>query len=87
MSRSVLALLLICLPAPAYAQMVPGDLLLNSFFNPDLLVHYRPDGTLVQTSGPGSGVAYAGAAILPNGDWVTTHGPPYSVSIFDGASG
>ena len=88
MSRSVLALLLTCLPAPAYAQMVPGDLLLNSFNNPDVLVHYRPDGAVVQTSGTGTGTLWIGAALLPDGNWFTTRiTPTNGVNIFDGVTG
>ena len=81
------ALLLIFLPTSAYAQVLPGDLLLNSFNTPAVLVHYRPDGTVVQTTGPGSGISWAGAAILPNGNWVTTYRSPTRVAIFDGVTG
>ncbi len=87
MRRLLLALLPISLPASAYAQMLPGDLLLNSFTNPDVLVHYRADGTIVQTSGPGTGVGWEGAGILPDGNWVTTRNNPTGVNIFDGITG
>ncbi len=88
MRQPFLALLLISLPASAYAQVQPGDLLLNSIQNPDVLVHYRPDGTVVQTSGGGTGSLWEGAAILPNGNWVTTRrNPKNGVNIFDGVTG
>ena len=88
MHHSLLPLLLIALPAPAYAQMLPGDLLLNSFDQPHALVHFRPDGTVVQTNGPGSGSGWEGAAILPNGNWVTSRRYPFQgVNIFDGVTG
>ena len=54
----------------------------------DLLVHYRPDGTVVQTSNSGTGTAWFGAAILPGGNWVTTRiGPKHGVNIFDSVTG
>ncbi|MEE8469257.1 MAG: hypothetical protein V3T22_12425, partial [Planctomycetota bacterium] len=69
------------------AQVLPGELLLNSFQNPSLLVHYRPDGTLVKT-GAGTGILWEGAAILPDGKWVTSrrNNKP-GVNIFDGVTG
>ena len=84
MCYSLLALLLISVSASAYAQVLPGDLLVNSLGGPDMLVHYRPDGTVVQTSGPGTGRFWVGAAILPNGNWVTTRrAPTDGVNIFE----
>jgi hypothetical protein len=85
--RSLLALFLISLPTTTFAQVLPGDLLLNSFANPDVLVHYRVDGTVVQTSGPGTGDGWEGAGILPDGNWVTTRRNPSGVNIFDGITG
>ena len=87
MCRPILPLLLISLPCSAYAQVPPGGLLLNSFDNPNVLVHYRPDGTVVQSTGPGTGGSWAGAAILPDGNWVTTRRAPNGVNIFDGVTG
>ena len=81
-------LLLAALASSAYSQVLPGDLLLNSLGLPDVLVHYQPDGTVLQTSGPGTGTLWEGAAILPNGNWVTTRRMPTNgVNIFDGVTG
>ena len=60
---------------------------MNSYTDPEVLVHYRPDGTVVQTTGPGTGILWEGAAILPNGDWITTRRSPLGVNIFDGITG
>ena len=81
-------LLLLGSASSAAAQVLPGDLLLNSFDLADVLVHYRPDGTIVQTTVSGTGDLWLGAAILPNGNWVTTRrGPADGVNIFDGQTG
>jgi hypothetical protein len=67
--------------------MRPGDLLLNSYANPELLIHFRPDGTVVQTTTGGAGLYWSGAAILPNGNWVTCRGFQEGVNVFDGVTG
>ena len=85
--RASSLLLLLGSASPMYAQMVPGDLLLNSFKSPDVLVHYRPDGTVVQSTGPGSETLWSGAAILPDGNWATTTRYGGNVAIFDGVTG
>ncbi len=87
--KSLPRLVLLAALAPAaYAQVLPGDLLLNSYLFPDVLAHYRPDGTVVQTTGAGTGQNWEGAAILPNGNWVTTRRVPKNgVNIFDGVTG
>ena len=86
MRFSPFLLLLVSLPVPAYAQVQPGDLLLNSY-DPSVLVHYRPDGTVVQTSAPGTGALWMGAAILPDGNWATTrYSPINGINIFDGVT-
>ena len=86
--RSLFRLVLLAALAPAaYAQVLPGDLLLNSFGS-DVLVHYRTDGTVVQTTGSGTGSLWVGAAILPDGNWVTVRGgPAKGVNIFDCVTG
>jgi len=84
---SLCSVVLLSVTVPAAAQMLPGDLLLNSYNNPNLLAHYRPDGTVVQTSGTGTGLFWKGAAILPNGNWVTSRTHTNGVNIFDGVTG
>jgi len=71
----------------AYSQVLPGDLLVNSWLNPEVLVHFRPDGTVVQTTGSGTAGKWLGAGILPDGNWVTTRREPNGVNIFDGVTG
>ena len=84
----LVAAIALLLPGISYAQVLPGDLLLNSFSIPDLLVHYRVDGTVVRTSGLGTGGYWMGAAILPDGNWVATRQLPINgVNIFDGVTG
>jgi hypothetical protein len=86
--RILVRFVLLAAFAPAaHAQVLPGDLLVNSFDVPDVLAHFRPDGTVVQTAAAGTGTSWLGAAILPNGNWVATRRVPYGVNIFDGVTG
>lgn len=87
MRLAILSLALISLTGPTAAQIQQGNLVLNSA-NPDVLVHYRPDGKVLQTSNQGTGQFWIGAAILPNGNWVTARRwPTTGVNIFDAVTG
>ncbi|MCP3916323.1 MAG: hypothetical protein GY711_12270 [bacterium] len=74
------------LAASAQAQVLEGEILLNTYGTsggqcPGLW-HYRPDGTLVSSATSGSANRWSGAAIDTNGNWLTTYRVPSRIATF-----
>lgn len=70
------------LTSVGFAQILPGELLVNTR-SPSALAHYRVDGTLVQSHALPGQAGY-GAAVMSDGRWVATrHAPTSGLIVYD----
>ncbi len=72
------------LSAPAHAQFLPGDILVNGFASSSIQ-QYRPNGILVRTF-TGTGRGWEGDSLTPTGSLVTTfNSPGPGIDLFNAA--